>query len=78
MTAGDDPPTSPKPPLIRPSQAWLAEQADQRAAYTERRRRHTEAWFCRIQGLADEPDLPEQAPDAGPVAPVDSLPWNGK
>jgi len=52
----DDDPSPPKPPLAKPTAAWLAERRARNAAYAEQRRRYMEAWNRRIAELADEPE----------------------
>ena len=59
MTHDDSPP--PRPPLVRPTAAWLAEQRAKRLAYEDQRRRYTQAWH-RGGESDEEPEVPEQAP----------------
>ncbi|MDQ2802290.1 MAG: hypothetical protein M3Y41_06275 [Pseudomonadota bacterium] len=55
MTNGDPPPSPPRPPPVRPTAAWLAEQRAKRLAYEDQRRRHAQAWH-RGSEPEEEPD----------------------
>ena len=60
MSAGNDPASLSALPGVA--------EAKQRA-YAAQRRRHTEAWFRRLAGLADEPTDAEAAVPAGEPPP---------